>query len=83
MKTQKFNSITFTFTNEGTKLGRGVLEAILQDLFNVNFKGKDLANMLPVSEINLTQTKNSFECNTEKWWVEAFKVNSIDCKFNN
>ena len=82
MKTQKFNSITFTFTNEGTKLGRIVLEKILQDLFKVDFKGKELSNFLPISEINMTQTKDSaFVCNTEKWWTEAFKVNSI--KFNN
>ena len=81
MKTQKFNNILFNFTTPETRLGRGVLEAILQDVFLTELNGTGLSESLPSMTITMTQTKESHNSTIESWWKECFKINSI--KFNN
>jgi len=82
MKIQKFNTIKFQlFLQHEGGLGRGVLEAIVQDFFSTNLEGRELTDSLPAMTITITQTKDTFGCKTADWWSEAFKVNFI--KFDN
>jgi len=81
MQTTKFFNHTFNINliNEGA-IDRGVLEAMLQDFFNTELDGKELANSLPAMFINMEQTKSIWEANTSSWWRECFKVDNIEFK---
>jgi hypothetical protein len=81
MQTTKFFNVTFNLflINEGS-IGRGVLEAMLQDLFKTELDGRELGESLPEMTITTSQTKSLWEANTSDWWVECFKLDNIEFK---
>tara|TARA_R110002050_G_scaffold6654_1_gene27025 strand:- start:40 stop:294 length:255 start_codon:yes stop_codon:yes gene_type:complete len=83
MQTSKFFNVNFKLflIEEGGSMSRGVLEAMLQDLFKSELDGRELGESLPEMTITTTQTKSIHEAMTSDWWTECFKVDSI--KFEN
>ncbi len=81
MQTTKFFNVNFNLflINEGA-IDRGVLEAMLQDLFKTELDGRELGESLPEMTITTSQTKSIWEANTSDWWTECFKVDSIEFK---
>lgn len=76
MKSQKFFSVKVNhFGDMGVKLGRNLLESVLQHLFNTDLKGKELANELnnrKVHEVDLMRLTQVWDLESAKldWWKD-------------
>ena len=78
-KTQKFFTINLVLENQTWFLGRNVIESFLQNFFDTQLKGRELAESIGNKTIIIENIGGRFT-HGEQWWLESFRIKQIKQK---